>query len=111
LSFAELILLAPLEVDMLRCPPVASQSSEENPESDEKALLVTTAGREGPAPILEEVDVSEVSVAGILEGLPKAQWQRGPPATVSSTLNEDDSSPWPESSLLDSDDELVLTYR
>jgi hypothetical protein len=60
---------------------------------------------------LEEVDVSEVSVAGILEGMPKAQWQGGPPVAVSSMLNEDDSSPWPESSLLASDDELVLTYQ
>jgi hypothetical protein len=96
---------------MLRRPPVVSQSSEENPESDEKALLVTAADSEGPAPILEEVDVSEVSAAGILEALPKAQWQGGPPAGVSSILNEDDSSPWPESSLLASDDELVLAYR
>jgi len=104
-------LLPPLEVDMLRCPPVVSQSSEENPESDENALLVTAGGRDGPAPIFEEVDVSGVSVGGILEGLPKAQWQGGPPATASSMLNEDDSSPWPESSLLDSDDELVLTYQ
>jgi hypothetical protein len=88
-----------------------SQSSEEKPESDEKALPVTVAGSDGPAPILEEVDVRELSaVSGILEGLPKAQWQGGPPAALS-MLNEGSSSPWPESSLLDLDDELVLTYQ
>jgi hypothetical protein len=89
-----------------------SQSSEEKPESDENALPVTVAGSDGPAPILEEVDVSELSaVSGILEGLPKAQWQGGPPAAALSMLNEANSSPWPESSLLDLDDELVLTYQ
>lgn len=112
LSLVAFILLPPFGVDVLRCPPVISQSSEEKPESDEKALPATAAGSDGPAPMLEEVDVSEVSaVSGILEGLPKVQWQGGPPAAALSMLNEDNSSPWPESSLLDLDDELVLTYQ
>lgn len=72
-SFTPFILVPPLEVDKLRCPPVVSYNSEEKPESDEKALLVAAAGMDGPAPMFEDVEVSEVSVGGMLEGLPKAQ--------------------------------------
>lgn len=93
-SLAAFILLPPLEVDMLRRTPVVSQSSDEKPESDEKALPVTAADSDGPVPMLEEVDVREVSVnGGILEGLLKLQWQGGPSAAALSMLNEDNSSP------------------
>lgn len=79
---------------MLRRTPVVSQSSDEKPESDEKALPVTAADSDGPVPMLEEVDVREVSVnGGILEGLLKLQWQGGPSAAALSMLNEDNSSP------------------
>ncbi|PSN54883.1 hypothetical protein C0J52_10273 [Blattella germanica] len=72
-------LAPPLEVDMLRCPPIVSYNSDEKPESDEKALLVAAAGKAGPVPIAEDVDVREVSVGGI-EGLPNAQWHGVGPA-------------------------------
>jgi hypothetical protein len=94
LSLAAFILLPPLGVDVLRCPPVMSQSSDEKPESDENALPVTAADSDGPFPILEEVDVSEVSViCGTFDGLPKLQWQGGPSAAALSMLNEENSSP------------------
>lgn len=110
MSLAAFILLPPLEVEMLRCTPVVSQSSDEKPESDEKALPVTAADSDGPVPMLVEADVSDVSVPGaILDVLPKLHWQGGPSAAALSMLNEENSSPWPESSLLDLDDELVLT--
>lgn len=64
LSLAAFILLPPLEVEALRCTPVVSQSSDEKPESDEKALPVTAADSDGAVPMLEEADVSEVSVNG-----------------------------------------------
>ena len=70
-----------------------SYNSEEKPESEEKALLVAAAGKEGAAPMVDDVEVSEVSVGGALEGFTKAQWQGGPPAASSSMLNEEDSSP------------------
>jgi hypothetical protein len=60
--------------------------------------------------MLEEADVSEMSVnGGILDVFPKLHWQGGPSAAALSMLNEENSSPLPESSLLDLDDELVLT--
>jgi len=94
LSLAAFILLPPLEVEVLRCIPVASQSSDEKPESDEKALPVTAADSDGPVPMLEEADVSEVSVpTGILDVLPKLHWQGGPSAAALSMLNEENSSP------------------
>lgn len=94
LSLAAFNLLPPLDVEVLRCTPVVSQSSDEKPESDEKALPVTAADSEGPVPMLEEVDVSEVSVSGgILDVLPKLQWQGGPSAAARSMLNEENSSP------------------
>ena len=66
-------LVPPLVVDMLRCPPIVSYNSEEKPESEEKALLVAAAGNEGAAPMVDDVEVSEVSVGGALEGFTKAQ--------------------------------------
>jgi hypothetical protein len=44
-----------------------------------------------------------------LDVFPKLHWQGGPSAAALSMLNGGNSSPLPESSLLDLDDELVLT--